>query len=220
MHSSRKRMPVPRPQRRHHDAEFFEAGAKLRGPAVREERARPVLDAHIGGSELAEQRAEVATVQRDRVVDGHLGDVDVVSLHRPPSGLGALAGPVGHREPAGSGRHAFLGVGERRLLVLKLELAHRREQAVADLVHDEPRPRVLLAVSPHGLPIQPGNGPGRRYPAHRREPRPRRSDHRIQVPQAGAEVVGRAVRRVALADHPDRLRGRASQIDRGVVAIR
>jgi len=50
--------------------------------------------------------------------------------------------------PAVAGRRTrpLLGESERRFLVVKFELAHRRDSAVAGLHHDEPRPGVLLTL--------------------------------------------------------------------------
>ncbi|HRC62830.1 MAG TPA: hypothetical protein PLX85_06355, partial [Dehalococcoidia bacterium] len=46
-----------------------------------------------------------------------------------------FAGPIGYRKPARPHPHPLLGVCERMLLVLSVELAHRLGQSVPDLHH-------------------------------------------------------------------------------------
>ena len=96
------------------------------------------------------------------------------------------------REPAGGRPHPLLGVGECRFLVVELELAHRREPTVTDLDHQS---RVHAYCSPSCPTASRSRRrrTSRRQPADRRVPRPRGRDHRVQLLEAGAQILGRAI---------------------------
>jgi len=49
------------------------------------------------------------------------------------------------------GPHALLGVSERRLFVIKLELTRQRDPPVSDLGHVDEGPCIPLAVQPDGI---------------------------------------------------------------------
>ena len=78
-------------------------------------------------------------VDRDRAID-------IVSLQSQAYGVDTLTGPVADRQSARPRRGECFGVFERRLLVVKLKLAHRCETPVAELVDVDSRPFVFLAV--------------------------------------------------------------------------
>ena len=61
---------TPPSHRDHHGLEFFQGGAIFTWRAIRESRARPILDAEVGGGDFVEQGVEVGPVQGQR----QLGD--------------------------------------------------------------------------------------------------------------------------------------------------
>ena len=123
-------------------------------------------------------RTKSVVVLRPATLVNHLDSAGAREIP-PPDRLGSVCGS-----------HLLLGISERRLFVLDVELAHRHDSPVAEPGHHDSRPCVLLTIPPDGLPLPAGNAAGRRQPTT--SPRPTTAPKR---PSRSAPKGWRGIRR-------------------------
>ncbi|UUO00522.1 hypothetical protein M4D79_16340 [Mycolicibacterium novocastrense] len=71
-----------------------------------------------------------------------------------PSIIDLLTGSVCYCESAGGDTYPFLGIGERRILVVEVETARGGDPAVADLADIEPGPPIGFTVAADSFALE------------------------------------------------------------------